>query len=223
MKFLVGVWFLLVETKAKNKEPLQALAYPSCLLKKDAEVTKSFLVVRTLICFQRASSLFPELSNNVEQTTTGGARCQNRTALLVPKTRVLPLHFILHINGAPCRNWTHFWCLQNNCSNHWANGAYKWHYRSPHACISFLSTLVPIQVGFVIPPNFYQAVDRLFSSFPFNISALTQQANCSAPIRFASGRGWTYDGSDPSFYNASSSGASFLQSEQVRLHIATLS
>ena len=27
----------------------------------------------------------------------GGARCQNRTALLVPKTRVLPLHFILHI------------------------------------------------------------------------------------------------------------------------------
>ena len=29
----------------------------------------------------------------------GGARCQNRTALLVPKTRVLPLHFILLING----------------------------------------------------------------------------------------------------------------------------
>ena len=55
---------------------------------------------------------------------SSGARCQNRTALLVPKTRVLPLHFILHINGAPCRNRTHFWCLQNNCSNHWANGAY---------------------------------------------------------------------------------------------------
>ena len=47
-----------------------------------------------------------------------GARCQNRTALRVPKTRVLPLHFILHINGAPCRNRTHFRCLQNNCSNH---------------------------------------------------------------------------------------------------------
>ena len=29
----------------------------------------------------------------------GGARCQNRTALLVPKTRVLPLHFILHITS----------------------------------------------------------------------------------------------------------------------------
>ena len=39
---------------------------------------------------------------------SSGARCQNRTALLVPKTRVLPLHFILHINGAPCRNRTHF-------------------------------------------------------------------------------------------------------------------
>ena len=30
---------------------------------------------------------------------SGGARCQNRTALLVPKTRVLPLHFILHITS----------------------------------------------------------------------------------------------------------------------------
>ena len=117
--------------KGPNKKPSQAcLSFLS--LEERCRSQQSFLVVRTLICFQQASSLFPELSNNVEQTTTGGARCQNRTALLVPKTRVLPLHFILHINGAPCRNRTHFWCLQNNCSSHWANGAYKRHYRSSH-------------------------------------------------------------------------------------------
>ena len=98
-------------------------------------------------------------------------------------------------------------CSQNKGATITLHPAYKWHYRSSHACISFLSTLVPTQVGFVIPPDFYQAVDRLFSSFPFNISTLTQQANCSAPIRFASGRGWTYDGSDPSLYNAPSSRA----------------
>lgn len=82
--------------RQQNKKPLQA-----CLsflpFEERYRSQQSFLVVRTLICFQQASSLFPELSNNVEQTTTGGARCQNRTALLVPKTRVLPLHFILHI------------------------------------------------------------------------------------------------------------------------------
>lgn len=32
-----------------------------------------------------------------------------------------------------------------------SHSAYNWHYRSSHACISFLSTLVPTQVGFVIP------------------------------------------------------------------------
>ena len=104
--------------KDPNKKPLQAC--PSFLsLEERYRSQQSFLVVRTLICFQQVSSLFPDF-----QTTTGGARCQNRTALLVPKTRVLPLHFILHINGAPCRNRTHFRCLQNNCSSHWANGAY---------------------------------------------------------------------------------------------------
>ena len=78
--FLIGVWFLCgVETKAKNKEPLQALAYPSYLLKKDIEVIKSFLVVRTLICFQRASSLFLELSNNAQQTITSDGEWQTRT------------------------------------------------------------------------------------------------------------------------------------------------
>ena len=84
--------------KGPNKKPSQAcLSFLS--LEERCRSQQSFLVVRTLICFQQASSLFPELSNNVEQTTTGGARCQNRTALLVPKTRVLPLHFILLING----------------------------------------------------------------------------------------------------------------------------
>ena len=73
---------------------------------------------------------------------SGGARCQNRTALLVPKTRVQPLHFILHINGAPCRNWTHFWCLQNNCSNHWANGAYILY--EPYVHSAFIELVVPI-------------------------------------------------------------------------------
>ena len=97
LKFFDWRLISIGRNKGPNKQPLQALAYPSYLLKKDTEVTKSFLAVRTLICFQQASSLFPELSNNVKQTTTGGARCQNRTALLVPKTRVLPLHFILHI------------------------------------------------------------------------------------------------------------------------------
>ena len=73
---------------------------------------------------------------------SGGARCQNRTALLVPKTRVLPLHFILHINGAPCRNRTHFRCLQNNCSNHWANGAYILY--EPYVHSAFIEPVVPI-------------------------------------------------------------------------------
>ena len=109
--------------------------------------------------------------------------------------------------GTPYESRTHVTAVKEQCLDRLTNGAYKRHYRSSHACISFLSTLVPTQVGFVIPPNFYQAVNRLFSSFPFNISALTQQANCSAPIRFASGRGWTYDGSDPSLYNAPSSRA----------------
>ena len=122
--------------RQQNKKPLQA-CLSFLLFEERCRSQQSFLVVRTLICFQQASSLFPELSNNVEQTTTGGARCQNRTALLVPKTRVLPLHFILHINGAPCRNRTHFRCLQNNCSNHWANGAYNWHYRSSHDMAEF--------------------------------------------------------------------------------------
>ena len=72
----------------------------------------------------------------------GGARCQNRTALLVPKTSVLPLHFILHINGAPCRNRTHFRCLQNNCSSHWANGAYILY--EPYVHSAFIELVVPI-------------------------------------------------------------------------------
>ena len=84
--------------RQQNKKPLQAcLSFLS--FEEGYRSRQSFLVVRTLICFQQASSLFPELSNNVKQTTTGGARCQNRTALLVPKTRVLPLHFILHITS----------------------------------------------------------------------------------------------------------------------------
>ena len=127
--------------RQQNKKPLQAcLSFLS--LEERYRSQQSFLVVRTLICFQQASSLFPELSNNVEQTITGGARCQNRTALLVPKTSVLPLHFILHINGAPCRNRTHFWCLQNNCSNHWANGAYTLY--EPYVHSAFIEPVVPI-------------------------------------------------------------------------------
>ena len=133
---MAGVWFLWVEIKTQTKNRYK-LAYPSCLLKKDIEVNKSFLVVRALICFQQASSLFLDF-----QTTTGGARCQNRTALLVPKTSVLPLHFILHINGAPCRNRTHFRCLQNNCSSHWANGAYILY--EPYVHSAFIELVVPI-------------------------------------------------------------------------------
>ena len=45
------------KTQTKNR---YKLAYLSCLLKKKVEVTKSFLVVRTLICFQKASLLFPD-------------------------------------------------------------------------------------------------------------------------------------------------------------------
>ena len=45
------------KTQTKNR---YKLAYLSCLLKKEVEVTKSFLVVRTLICFQKASLLFPD-------------------------------------------------------------------------------------------------------------------------------------------------------------------
>lgn len=67
--------------KGPNKQPLQALAYPSYLLKKDAEVTKSFLVVRTLICFQQASSLFLELSNNAQQTITSSGNRLSRATL----------------------------------------------------------------------------------------------------------------------------------------------
>ena len=141
--------------RQQNKKPLQAcLSFLS--LEERCRSQQSFLVARTLICFQQASSLFLELSNNAQQTITsdggrqtrtvsslffkqisyaiiasiphmgglgftanhtsylfglsfdtetgihllsdpGGARCQNRTALLVPKTSVLPLHFILHI------------------------------------------------------------------------------------------------------------------------------
>ena len=94
--FFAGVWFLWVETKAKNKKPLQALAYPSYLLKKDIEVNSLSLLSEHWFAFSKRPHCFPTFKQ-CQQTTTGGARCQNRTALLVPKTRVLPLHFILHI------------------------------------------------------------------------------------------------------------------------------
>ena len=52
--------------KGPNKEPLQAcLSFLS--LEERCRSQQSFLVVRTLICFQQASSLFPELSNNVNK------------------------------------------------------------------------------------------------------------------------------------------------------------
>ena len=121
--FMAGVWFLWVETNASKTKNRYKLAYPSCLLKKDVEVNSLSLLSEHWFAFSKRPRCFPTFKQ-CQQTTTSGARCQNRTALLVPKTRVLPLHFILHINGAPCRNRTHFRCLQNNCSSHWANGAY---------------------------------------------------------------------------------------------------
>ena len=57
---MAGVWFLWVETNASKTKNRYKLAHPSFLLKKDIEVNKSFLVVRTLICFQKASLLFPD-------------------------------------------------------------------------------------------------------------------------------------------------------------------
>ena len=52
--------------RQQNKKPLQAcLSFLS--LEERCRSQQSFLVVRTLICFQQASSLFPELSNNVNK------------------------------------------------------------------------------------------------------------------------------------------------------------
>ena len=86
-----------VETKAKTKNRYK-LAYPSCLLKKDVEVNSLSLLSEHWFAFSKRPYCFPTFKQ-CQQTTTGGARCQNRTALLVPKTSVLPLHFILHITS----------------------------------------------------------------------------------------------------------------------------
>lgn len=104
----------------------------------------------------------------------GGARCQNRTALLVPKTRVLPLHFILHINGAPCRNRTHFWCLQNNGSNHWANGAYIPHQSASYGVDSVFYNLQNTIVGF-----FESLVDAVII---LGVSLLMVDLECCTPF-----------------------------------------
>lgn len=96
--FMAGVWFLWVETNASKTKNRYKLAYPSCLLKKDVEVNSLSLLSEHWFAFSKRPHCFPTFKQ-CQQTTTGGARCQNWTALLVPKTRVLPLHFILHING----------------------------------------------------------------------------------------------------------------------------
>ena len=128
--------------RQQNKKPLQAcLSFLS--LEERCRSQQSFLVARTLICFQQASSLFPDFQT---MSTNHNGWCK--------------------MSESNCSA-----CSQNKGATITLHPAYKWHYRSSHACISFLSTLVPTQVGFVIPPNFYQAVDRLFSSFPFNIFA----------------------------------------------------
>ena len=94
--FMAGVWFLWVETNASKTKNRYKLTYPSCLLKKDVEVNSLSLLSEHWFAFSKRPRCFPTFKQ-CQQTTTGGARCQNRTALLVPKTRVLPLHFILHI------------------------------------------------------------------------------------------------------------------------------
>ena len=96
--FLVGVWFLWVETKAQTKNRYK-LAHPSCLLKKDIEVNSLSLLSEHWFAFSKRPRCFPNFQTMSNKPQRGGARCQNRTALLVPKTRVLPLHFILHITS----------------------------------------------------------------------------------------------------------------------------
>ena len=72
--FLFFGW-RLISMWCRNKDQKQRTARSACLsflhFEERCRSQQSFLVVRTLICFQQASSLFPELSNNVEQTTMG--------------------------------------------------------------------------------------------------------------------------------------------------------
>ena len=90
--------------KCPNKKPLQAcLSFLS--LEERYRSQQSFLVVRTLICFQQASSLFPELSNNVKQTTMGWCK----------------------MSESNCSS-----CSQNKGATITLHPAYKRHYRSSH-------------------------------------------------------------------------------------------
>lgn len=75
-------------------------AYPSYLLKKDVEVTKSFLVVRTLICFQQASLLFPDFQTM--STNHNGWWSIVELNHLVPylaDSNSIRTNFILHITA----------------------------------------------------------------------------------------------------------------------------
>ena len=90
--------------RQQNKKPLQAcLSFLS--LEERCRSQQSFLVVRTLICFQQASSLFPELSNNVNKPQRVVQDVRIELLFLFPKQGCY--HYtsscILH---APSRNRT---------------------------------------------------------------------------------------------------------------------
>ena len=90
--------------RQQNKKPLQAcLSFLS--LEERCRSQQSFLVARTLICFQQASSLFPELSNNVNKPQRVVQDVRIELLFLFPKQGCY--HYtsscILH---APSRNRT---------------------------------------------------------------------------------------------------------------------
>ena len=98
--FLFFCWRLISigRNKGPNKQPLQAcLSFLS--LEERYRSHQVFPCCQNIDLLSVSVLTVSRTFKQCQQTTTGGARCQNRTALLVPKTRVLPLHFILHING----------------------------------------------------------------------------------------------------------------------------